>query len=221
MHLALWDSARIAVHLLAAFRSFRPCEQPLLFADRAGHRHAPARRVGGLGRHDQRRIVPNRLAGLRHTLISPRDGTLCALASIFLVVTLIHAIETGKFVASWIDYRDAIADAGDEQQFRPRARRSALCLGRANFASSRSPIVVLDYPLSVNHSLELLAEPAGHRSRRKLLLVILRNGNKEQGCASLSFRCRPASWSGFIRACIDKPGTIAIMSSASHATIAL
>ena len=34
---------------------------------------------------------------------------LCALASIFLVVTLIHAIETGKFVASWTDYRDAIA----------------------------------------------------------------------------------------------------------------
>ena len=54
-------------------------------------------------------IVPNRLARLRHTLILPRGGTLCALASIFLVVTLIHAIETGKFVASWIDYRDAIA----------------------------------------------------------------------------------------------------------------
>ena len=42
-------------------------------------------------------------------MISPRDGTLCALASIFLVVNLIHAIETGKFVASWMDYRDAIA----------------------------------------------------------------------------------------------------------------
>ena len=54
-------------------------------------------------------IVLNRLARLRHALISPRDRTLCALASIFLVVTLIHAIETGKFVASWIDYRDAIA----------------------------------------------------------------------------------------------------------------
>jgi hypothetical protein len=54
-------------------------------------------------------IVPNRLTRLRQTLILPRGGTLCALASIFLVVTLIHAIETGKFVASWIDYRDAIA----------------------------------------------------------------------------------------------------------------
>jgi hypothetical protein len=54
-------------------------------------------------------IVPNRLAGLRHTLILPRGGTLCALASIFLVMILIHAIETRKFVASWIDYRNAIA----------------------------------------------------------------------------------------------------------------
>jgi hypothetical protein len=54
-------------------------------------------------------IVLNRPARLRHTLISPRDRTLCALASIFLVVNLIHAIETGKFVTSWMDYRDAIA----------------------------------------------------------------------------------------------------------------
>jgi hypothetical protein len=54
-------------------------------------------------------IVLNRLTRLRHILILSRGGTLCALASIFLVVTLTHAIETGKFVASWIDYRDAIA----------------------------------------------------------------------------------------------------------------
>jgi hypothetical protein len=53
-------------------------------------------------------IVLNRPARLWHALISPRDATLSTLASIFLVVNLIHAIETGKFVASWIDYRDAI-----------------------------------------------------------------------------------------------------------------
>jgi len=54
-------------------------------------------------------IAPNRLARLQDTLILPRGGTLCSLASVFLVVSLIHAIETGKFVASWTDYRDAIA----------------------------------------------------------------------------------------------------------------
>ena len=54
-------------------------------------------------------IVLNRPARLRHALISPRGRTLCALASIFLVVTLIDAIETAKFVASWSNYRNAIA----------------------------------------------------------------------------------------------------------------
>ena len=34
---------------------------------------------------------------------------LCALAAIFLAVNLIHAIETAKFVTSWIGYRNAIA----------------------------------------------------------------------------------------------------------------
>ena len=55
-------------------------------------------------------IVLNRLVRLRHALmISPRGGTLCALASIFLIVTLIHTNETRKFVTSWSDYRNAIA----------------------------------------------------------------------------------------------------------------
>jgi hypothetical protein len=54
-------------------------------------------------------IVVGLPARLRHALISPGGGRLRALASIFLLVTLIHAIETGKFVASWSDYRNAIA----------------------------------------------------------------------------------------------------------------
>ena len=65
--------------------------------------------LGAISAMTREGIVPQRPARLRHALISPRGGTLCALASIFLVVTLIHAIETGKFVASWIDYRAAIA----------------------------------------------------------------------------------------------------------------
>ena len=54
-------------------------------------------------------IVVSTPTRLRHALISPRGRTLCALASIFLVVTLIDAIETAKFVASWSNYRNAIA----------------------------------------------------------------------------------------------------------------
>src|SRR4051812_4177156 len=47
-------------------------------------------------------IVPNRLAGLRHTLILPLGVTLCAPVSIFHVMILIHTIETSKFAASRI-----------------------------------------------------------------------------------------------------------------------
>ena len=44
-----------------------------------------------------------------HGPISLRGRSLCALASILIVVTLIHLVETKKFVASWVDYRDAVA----------------------------------------------------------------------------------------------------------------
>jgi hypothetical protein len=52
-------------------------------------------------------IVPDRWARLQHGLASPRNWA-CALASVFVVVSSIHAIETGKFVTAWIDYRNAV-----------------------------------------------------------------------------------------------------------------
>jgi hypothetical protein len=54
-------------------------------------------------------IILDRPARLRHVLPSPSGRIRCAVASLFLLVTIIHAIETGKFVASWNDYRNAIA----------------------------------------------------------------------------------------------------------------
>jgi hypothetical protein len=74
-------------------------------------------------------IVLNRLARLQHALISPRDGTLCALASTFIAVTLIHAIETKKFVAAWTDYRTAIASLATSNESDP-------ALGNPRFVSS-------------------------------------------------------------------------------------
>jgi hypothetical protein len=125
-------------------------------------------------------IVSARWVSLPERLFSPGGRTLCAAASVFVVVSLIHAVETVKFVASWSDYRNAIVVLATSSKSDP-------ALGNPRFVSAEriSPaltIVVLDYPLSVNNSLELLAESAGHRSRWKLLLVVLRNGNKEQGC---------------------------------------
>jgi hypothetical protein len=54
-------------------------------------------------------IVFNRPARLRHALISFRGEMLCSIAAIFLAVSLIHAIETAKFVTAWTGYRNAIA----------------------------------------------------------------------------------------------------------------
>jgi len=127
-------------------------------------------------------IVSARWVSLQNAFFSPGGRTLCAAASVFVVVSLIHAVETVKFVASWSDYRNAIVVLATSSKSDP-------ALGNPRFVSAErispalnSPIVVLDYPLSVNNSLELLAESAGHRSRWKLLRVILRNSNKEQGC---------------------------------------
>ncbi|WKA30517.1 hypothetical protein [Bradyrhizobium roseum] len=60
------------------------------------------------------------LASLGHSLISRRERALCALASMFMVVTTIHLVETGKFVASWVDYRDAVAGLAMSDQSDPR-----------------------------------------------------------------------------------------------------
>jgi hypothetical protein len=61
-------------------------------------------------------IILNQAARLRHALVSPPARIRCALASFFLLVTMIHAVETAKFVTSWSDYRSAIAALamGDE-----------------------------------------------------------------------------------------------------------
>lgn len=61
-------------------------------------------------------IILNQAARLRHALVSPPARIRCALASFFLLVTMIHAVETAKFVASWSDFRSAIAALamGDE-----------------------------------------------------------------------------------------------------------
>ena len=42
-------------------------------------------------------------------LMASSQQAVCALAGAFAVVTLIHAVETGKFVSAWTDYRQAIA----------------------------------------------------------------------------------------------------------------
>jgi hypothetical protein len=74
-------------------------------------------------------VVAKPLARLQHILVSPRRG-MCPLASILLAVTLIHVVETGKFVTAWSRYRSAIATLALSQDSDP-------ALGDPRFVSSR------------------------------------------------------------------------------------
>jgi hypothetical protein len=49
------------------------------------------------------------LTTLQRFLISPGRGAMSAFAGALALVTLIHAVETEKFVRAWTDYREAIA----------------------------------------------------------------------------------------------------------------
>lgn len=69
------------------------------------------------------------LATLQHFLISPSHGAICAFAGAFAIVTLIHAVETEKFVSAWTGYRNAIAALAMGQEVDPS-------LGDPHFVSS-------------------------------------------------------------------------------------
>jgi hypothetical protein len=74
-------------------------------------------------------IVRNPLAGSQQTLVSPRNW-ICVLASLLVAVTLIHAVETGKFVAAWSRYQSAIAALA-------LTNESEAALGDPRFVSSQ------------------------------------------------------------------------------------
>lgn len=74
-------------------------------------------------------IVADPLARLRHILIVPQQRR-CVLASILLAVTLIHIVETGKFVTAWSRYRSAIASLAT-------GRDSDPALGDSRIVSSK------------------------------------------------------------------------------------
>jgi hypothetical protein len=74
-------------------------------------------------------LVADPLAKLQRVLIS-FPGSSCALASILFAVTLIHVVETAKFVTAWSRYRDVIATLAMSQDSDP-------ALGDPRFVSSR------------------------------------------------------------------------------------
>ncbi|MEO8317051.1 MAG: hypothetical protein ABJA75_04780 [Bradyrhizobium sp.] len=75
-------------------------------------------------------IALDRFVSLQHALISPSSRTLCAVASLFVVVTSIHAVETRKFVTAWTNYRSAIVALSTGSEADP-------ALGNPKFVSSQ------------------------------------------------------------------------------------
>jgi hypothetical protein len=73
--------------------------------------------------------VADPLTRLQHALVSSPHG-MCALASILFAVTLIHVVQTAKFVTAWSRYREAIAILATGQDFDP-------ALGDPHFVSSK------------------------------------------------------------------------------------
>lgn len=111
-------------------------------------------------------LVADPLAKLQRVLISS-PGSRCSLASILFAVTLIHVVETAKFVTAWSRYRDVIATLAMSQDSDP-------ALGDPRFVSSRrgppdlaplewfSTIPYLSAILSNFRPNRLVIDPAGN-----------------------------------------------------------
>lgn len=69
------------------------------------------------------------LPGLACAMTAVRNRGARPLAAAFMLLTLVHVIETGKFVAAWADYRAAVAALAESDQSDP-------VLGNPRFVSS-------------------------------------------------------------------------------------
>jgi hypothetical protein len=76
---------------------------------------------------DGRLPVPMR--GLERAMTWPRDGSTRPLATMFMILTLVHVVETAKFVAGWRHYRAEVAALATGHESDP-------ALGDPRFVSS-------------------------------------------------------------------------------------
>src|SRR5260370_35842308 len=73
--------------------------------------------------------LPFPLPVLQRAMTALRKRGAQPLAAAFMLLTLVHVIETGKFVAAWTDYRTAVAALATSDQSDP-------VLGNPHFVSS-------------------------------------------------------------------------------------
>jgi hypothetical protein len=95
-------------------------------------------------------------------LIPSSQQASCALAGAFAIVSLIHAVETGKFVSAWTDYRKAIAALAMGQEADPS-------LGDPHFVSS-SRISPRLNPLSWFSTIPYLSASLANFSPNRLVI---------------------------------------------------
>jgi hypothetical protein len=82
----------------------------------------------GADHHDGGRLAFP-LQGLEWAMTAVRNRVARPLAAVFMLLTVVHVIETGKFVAAWADYRTAVAALAMSDQSDP-------ALGHPRFVSS-------------------------------------------------------------------------------------
>jgi hypothetical protein len=123
--------------------------------------------VAALSAMPEAKIAFRPLARLRHILISPSRPALCIFAGTFAIVTLIHVVETGKFVTAWTDYRGAIAALATGHEADPS-------LGNPHFVSSERVSASLN-PLSWFSTIPYLSVILANFAPSRL--VIDPNGN--------------------------------------------
>ena len=107
------------------------------------------------------------LPGLIRALIALRDRAALPLAAAFMLVTLVHVVETGKFVAAWRHYRTAVAalavgDEADPALGDPRFVSSNRIASDLNRLSWFSTTPYLSVALSNFAPNRLVIDPAGN-----------------------------------------------------------
>jgi hypothetical protein len=74
--------------------------------------------------------IPIPMRGLERAITWPRDGGARPIATVFMILTLVHVVETAKFVAGWRHYRAAVAALATSNDSDP-------ALGDPRFVSSQ------------------------------------------------------------------------------------
>jgi hypothetical protein len=75
-------------------------------------------------------IVLARLGWLQRAVVSPSERSLCAIASVFVLVLAINIVQTSRFVAGWSAYRSALVTLAMSDESDPS-------LGSSQFVSSQ------------------------------------------------------------------------------------